>query len=245
MINEHNYYTDRSFVSNSMLNKMNQNQQLFYEWLNGNYEYPSTNALDIGTAVHLSILEPHKVDEMYFFSESNDGRTKEFKADVEDNPDKIVLKSSDKEFIDGMRDTLFRRKMLEDVISKSSVEQIATKVINGVNCKGKADMIYDSIGKRIGIDYKTTSSSIEDFLYTSSKYNYDRQAWMYMQLFDLEEFWFIVQEKYYPFRPAIVVCGNDFLQSGATKLDRDLENYKTFFVDGEYDPNHLPIITLK
>jgi exodeoxyribonuclease VIII len=245
MITEQNYYNDKSFVSNSMLNKMNENQQLFYEWINGTYEYPSTNALDIGTAIHLAILEPEKIESSFFFSQSNDGRTKEFKNDVEDNPDKIVLKASDWQMLSGMRDAFLRRKMLSDIVSKSSVEQIATKTINGVACKGKADIIYDSIGKRIGVDYKTTSSSIDDFLWTASKYNYDRQAWMYMQLFDLEEFWFIVQEKYYPFRPAVIVCGNEFLQSGSNKLDRDLDNYKKFFLDGEYDPNHLPIVTLK
>lgn len=91
--------------------------------------------------------------------------------------------------------------------------------IDGVPLKGFLDCLQDdSI-----IDSKS-SRSIDKFRYDVNSFSYDIQAYIYTKVFDIKNFYWVVQEKTYPFYPADVQCSDETLFRGEMKFHQALEN---------------------
>jgi len=80
------------------------------------------------------------------------------------------------------------------------------------------------------VDSKS-SRSISKFRYDVRGFSYDIQAYVYTKVFDIPEFWWVVQEKTYPFFPADVKCSDETLFYGEMKFHEALENIKNW-LDG-------------
>ena len=91
--------------------------------------------------------------------------------------------------------------------------------IDGIPLKGFLDCLQDdSI-----IDSKS-SRSISKFRYDVNSFSYDIQAYVYTKVFHIKDFYWVVQEKAYPFYPADVKCSEETLFKGEMKFHQALDN---------------------
>ena len=98
--------------------------------------------------------------------------------------------------------------------------------IGGVPVKGFLDCLnQDSI-----VDSKS-SRGINKFKYDVRSFSYDIQAYIYTTVFGIKDFWWVVQEKTYPYLPAKVKCSEETLFSGEMKFHQGVENIKNW-LDG-------------
>jgi len=102
--------------------------------------------------------------------------------------------------------------------------------LDGIPLKGFLDCLQD--GQFI-VDSKS-SRSIDKFRYDVRSFSYDIQAYIYTKVFGIKEFWWVVQEKAYPFYPADVKCSEETLFSGEMKFHQAVENIQSWLsMDGQ------------
>ena len=182
-----------------------------------------TAAQSFGVAVHEAILEPDKFQENYIIAPDLDKRTKAYKEWAETvDPSKGILTKWELESIGRMR-TAFEE--LDFEFSGAKVEQILQRTIDGVKCKGRADIITDD---GIVIDLKTTQdASFESFkrdaLY---KYQYNAQLACYADMADCQRQIIIAIEKEPPYGAAVFELSKDAYLAGRIVYRECLEKFK-------------------
>ena len=77
------------------------------------------------------------------------------------------------------------------------------------------------------VDSKSTRS-ISGFRYDVGKLSYDIQAYLYMQATSAKEFYWVAQEKDYPYLPAVVKCSEETLFKGEMKTRAAIARIKDF-----------------
>jgi len=105
--------------------------------------------------------------------------------------------------------------------------------LDGVPLKGFLDCLQDD---RI-IDSKS-SRAIDKFRYDVNGWSYDIQAYVYTKVFDIPNFFWVVQEKTYPYYPANVKCSEETLFKGEMKFHQALENIKNWLDGGQKSEEH-------
>ena len=218
------YYSDKEYVSNSMLNLLNKSPQTLAKFIEHGGE--ATPAMNFGKAFHMSILEPEKfITDIAIY----DGKTKRGKAWDEfssENEDKTIITAVEFECIKGMEDRITNvvPHLLEGI---KEVVNIWEEV--GIKCKGKVD-IHNPITNTI-IDIKTTSDkSLSSFKSSAYKYGYHRQAAFYLDGFQAKEFIFVVIEKKAPYDIGVYIAGDDFINHGREQYKQLLTTYNDYFL---------------
>ena len=199
-----------------------------------------SEALYFGSLYDLLLFEPEKFNDVYFVLDDsaivdaiggkfprNTKRYREWKAEqVEKNPNKELASEADvkkaKEMIQRLKDCGVYDKRFAG--GKYQVEFNVD--LDGVPLKGFLDCLQDGFI----VDSKS-SRSIDKFRYDVRSFSYDIQAYVYTKVFDIPEFWWVVQEKAYPFYPADVKCSEETLFTGEMKFHQALENIKNY-LDG-------------
>ena len=102
--------------------------------------------------------------------------------------------------------------------------------IFGNNWKGKADIINHD--ERLVIDLKTTSD-IDKFRWSASKFNYDSQAYIYRLLFDYEMLFMVIDKE--TLQIGLFDCSGDFYKSGMVKVRKDTDAYDLFYKTDDFD----------
>ena len=177
-------------------------------------------ALAAGKLAHWMILEPHKIDELYFVNASSKN-TKIYKEAKEQHGEVFLAK--EKYAAERLTDAVLRNEAALKLLTKSEFEVPAIDMIEGLPFRGKADIIQgDTI-----IDYKTTAE-LNTFKYSADKYGYDLQAWLYLKLFDKKKFTFLVIDKAST-DIGIFETTDEFLARGENKFKQAVDNYKYFF----------------
>jgi len=95
--------------------------------------------------------------------------------------------------------------------------------LDGIPLKGFLDCLQDGFI----VDSKS-ARSIDKFRYDVNSWSYDIQAYVYTKVFDIPEFYWVVQEKAYPFYPADVKCSEETLFRGEMKFHQALENIQNY-----------------
>tara|TARA_R100001440_G_scaffold75164_1_gene101735 strand:- start:1900 stop:2664 length:765 start_codon:yes stop_codon:yes gene_type:complete len=137
-------------------------------------------------------------------------RLKEFE---DMNSDKeIVLDADHKkavEMVERLKDTgLYYTRIGEgDVQVEFNID------LDGIPVKGFLDCLHPSFI----VDSKSTRS-INSFGRDVGTFSYDIQAYIYTTVFDINDFYWLVQEKSYPYYPADVKCTDKTLFSGEMKF---------------------------
>jgi hypothetical protein len=105
--------------------------------------------------------------------------------------------------------------------------QVAFDVdILGVPIKGFLDCLNaDSI-----VDSKTTKS-IKSFKYSVFDFGYDIQAYIYSSVFGIQDYYWLAQEKTFPYLPADVKCSKETLFSGEMRVDLAIRNIVKYLND--------------
>ena len=91
--------------------------------------------------------------------------------------------------------------------------------IDGIPVKGFLDCLGDGF-----ITDSKSARSVDKFRYDVNSWSYDIQAYIYTKVFDIKDYYWVVQEKAFPYYPALVKCSEETLFRGEMKFHQALEN---------------------
>ena len=175
-----------------------------------------SDALIFGTLYDMLLFETDKAHESYYVLDDadivadiggkyprNTKRYKEWKAEaaqVTENADKTLVSAEDwkkaNEMIERLDACGLRNSFLK---GKYQVE--FNEDIDGIPVKGFLDCLGDGF-----ITDSKSARSVSKFRYDVNSWSYDIQAYIYTTVFGIKNYYWVVQEKAYPFYPALVKC---------------------------------------
>lgn len=210
-----------------------------------------SDALYFGSLYDLLLFEPEKFADTYYTLDDasiiadiggkyprSTKRYKEWKAEASqaaENADKLLAPEADvkkaKEMIQRLKDC-----GLYDKRFAGGKYQVEFNVdLDGIPLKGFLDCLQED-------DYivdSKSSRSIEKFRYDVNSFSYDIQAYVYTKVFGLSDFYWVVQEKAYPFYPADVKCSEETLFRGEMKFHQALENIQNYLNGNQKTEQHF------
>ena len=218
---DEHYYGDygKQFLSNSNISTLLKNPRLLKE------DKPKTSAMLIGGYFHTTILEPDKL-EQFKIIKSTTRNTKQYK---EMSGGEICLLQHEVDKIELMREAVMDNKICRELIS-GDFEVPGYTEIFGNMWKGKADIINHD--EKLIIDLKTTSD-IDKFRWSASKFNYDSQAYIYRLLFDYEMLFMVIDKE--TLQIGLFDCSGDFYKSGMDKVRKATDAYDLFYKTDDFD----------
>ena len=211
-------YLGKNALSSSSIKTLLSSPKTYY--FTTKYGSDETQALRDGKLFHTMILEPSKLDDIIFV-EAATKASKEYKLAKESG--KEVYTKTELKAAERLADALLRNEAVKEYLIKADYEVPQIAMIDGVPVRAKADILK---GNTI-IDLKTTTG-IKDFRYSADKYSYDLQAWLYREMFGVENFVFVVIDKG-SLDIAIFECSEEFYAKGKQKFEQGVSNYKYFF----------------
>ena len=234
----------------------------FWQWMTSPSE-PSTQAMNLGTATHTLVFEPHKWDkeiivipddapkkptsaQMKAKKPSEDALAsmkwwEDFNKNAEGKciitPDQEVQAKGMASAVHGYEDII---PLLKDPTAKTEVSIVANEEVNGlhISCKMRCDLL--TMDGRVIVDLKTTEdASPEAFSKTFMSLGYWMQAAHYIKVARLagipvEKFVFVAVEKNQPYSVAIYELDDTSLEKAFSIRQRLLENLANCIATGEY-----------
>ena len=224
---DEHYYGDygKQFLSNSNISTLLKNPRLLKE------DKPKTSAMVIGGYFHTTILEPDKL-EQFKIIKSTTRNTKQYK---EMSGGEICLLQHEVDKIELMREAVMDNKICRELIS-GDFEVPGYTEIFGNNWKGKADIVNHD--EQLIIDLKTTSD-IDKFRWSASKFNYDSQAYIYRLLFDYEMLFMVIDKE--TLQIGLFDCSPAFYESGVEKVRKATDAYELFYKTEDFDSKQFLI----
>ena len=104
-----------------------------------------------------------------------------------------------------------------------------------VKVKGKADALAWNGVDNYLVDLKTTKDPMHKWK-RNAFYNYAQQAYLYKTIFDVDEFYFLVVQKEFPYEVGVYKAGDTLLNRGEYELEESINLYERLFINGEYKP---------
>ena len=218
---DHEYYGKfgRQFLSNSDIGTLLKNPL--------QYGVPREDnpVFAIGRYFHQLLLEPDKAKEVQSVDVTS-RNTKAYKEMLKESGKTLMLltkeKEHTKELVAKMKSNVdFFDGIYED---GNKFEVPAIGKINGVDFKGKADIITDNWL----IDLKTTSD-IYKFKYSAYSYNYDSQCYIYQHLFGKPLKFYVIDKN--TMLMGIFEPSDEFIDRGKEKVYNAIKVYERFFSD--------------
>ena len=176
-----------------------------------------------GRYFHQLILEPDKAKGMPSVDVST-RTTKEYKAFCETNNLPFCMLKKEQDEIEKLVSIINGNIAFYDEIYKAGneYETPAVGLIQGMNWKGKADIVTDNAV----IDLKTTSD-IHKFKYTAKQYNYDSQCYIYQELFGKPLVFYVVDKLSQQL--GIYTPTENFILGGEQKVAKAIEIHRKYF----------------
>ena len=226
---DEHYYGDygKQFLSNSDISILLKNPKLLKE------VKPKTTAMVIGGYFHTTVLEPNKL-KSFKIVESRTRNTKKYK-EISDG--EICLLQHEVDKIELMTEAMMDNKICRSLIRGSTNSGVNVEYeIPGITelfsnkWKGKADVINHE--EKLVIDLKTTSD-IDRFRWSASKFNYDSQAYIYSNLFGYEMLFIVIDKE--TLQIGLFDCSPDFYKSGEEKVRKASDAYDLFYKTEDFD----------
>ena len=224
---DEHYYGDygKQFLSNSDISILLKNPKLLRE------EKPKSTAMVIGGYFHTAILEPDKL-KSFKIVESSTRNTKKYK---EISEGEICLLQHEVDKIELMTEAVMSNKICGNLIMGANgklndFEVPSVTELFGNKWKGKADIINHD--EKLVIDLKTTSD-IDKFRWSASKFNYDSQAYIYSNLFGYEMLFMVIDKE--TLRIGLFDCSPDFYKTGEDKVRKATDAYDLFYKTEDFD----------
>ena len=235
----------KSHLSYSSLKQALGDMAQFDRYMKGELKYKS-DALDFGTLYDMLLFERDQAFEKYIVmsdsqvmarlsdkarSAKKPSMTSEYKAVVAAmktealEEGKTIVSSDDWQMANDMIDRLATCGLLDTYLA-GDYQVGFLEELNGVQVKGFLDCLGDGF-----ISDSKSARSAEKFRYAVRDFCYDIQAYIYCKVFDLKDYYWVVQEKAYPFYPADVKCSDETLFKGEMKFHEALENIKNYLDD--------------
>tara|TARA_Y100001937_G_scaffold9039_1_gene11159 strand:- start:168 stop:932 length:765 start_codon:yes stop_codon:yes gene_type:complete len=198
-----------------------------------------SEALSFGSLYDLLLFEPEKFNDHYYVLDDaaivdsiggkyprNTKRYKEWKAEAAQTAQNANKELTSEEDVKKAKEMIQRLKDcgVYDKRFAGGKYQVEFNVdLDGVPLKGFLDCLQDGFI----VDSKS-SRSIDKFRYDVNSWSYDIQAYVYTKVFDIPNFYWVVQEKAYPYYPADVKCSEETLFRGEMKFHQALENIQDY-----------------
>ena len=222
---DEHYYGDygKQFLSNSDIHILLKDPRRLRE------DKPKTSAMVIGGYFHTAILEPHKL-KSFKIIKSSTRNTKQYK---EMSEGEICLLQHEVDKIELMKEAVMDNKICRELIDGLGTVEYETPGVTeifGNKWKGKADVVNHD--ERLIIDLKTTSD-IDKFKWSASKFNYDSQAYIYSNLFGYEMLFMVIDKE--TLQIGLFDCSPDFYSSGEDKVRKATDAYELFYKTDDFD----------
>lgn len=188
----------------------------------------TTSAMIFGSYFHTAILEKDKLHKFKII-EANTRTTKAYK---ELSGGEMCMLQHEVDMADAMVDKLLDNNVFSSMINVGEVEHEVpgVKEIMGNMWKGKADIINHD--DRLIVDIKT-SSDINSFHFSASKYNYDSQAYLYREIFGYDMVFLVIDKNTH--QMGLFDCSENFYERGREKVVKATEVYDLFYKDESFD----------
>jgi len=246
--------TGKKYLSYSSVKYALQDIALFELYMQGKLRKES-EALTFGSAYDCLLFKPHKFDKLFHVMDDTEiikevgGKNprvtkayKEWKAEEKDKAkDKTVVSIEDYQQCIDMITRLDESKVLDIYLGGDYQVEFLQELEIGAEVVPFRGFL-DCLGKGFISDSKS-SRSVKGFPRDVRVFGYDIQAYLYTHAFGVRDFYWVVQEKAYPYLPAVYKASEETLDSGKRKVVRALsiikEHYEndkpstTFFLQGE------------
>lgn len=200
-----------------------------------------SQALRDGKLVHTQILEPSKYDQFHFCDTSSKNTKKWQLAKETYGVDKTYT-LKEKYMCNRISTAFLQNDACVSFLKGAQTEVPALVEIEGLAIRGKADILKE--GQYVA-DVKTTNDGLKDielkngemlnqFAFTISKYDYDLQAYLYTQLYEVPDFYWLVVDKTTT-DIGVFKASAKTLEIGRLKLEAALGLYDAFFVENLID----------
>jgi len=187
------------------------------------YGSEDSPALLTGKLLHWAVLEPDKLEAVHVV-DATTKNTKKYK-DAKLEHGEVFLRKEISE-IERLADALLRNEAVLQALSGADFEIGGCAMLEGLPFRAKADILKDNCI----IDLKSTNSDLSLFNFTSDKYGYDLQAYLYKTIFKKDDCKFIVIDKRST-DIGIFETTEEFLEKGKEKFDRAIKEYKYWFLE--------------
>lgn len=218
---DEHYYGDygKQFLSNSDISILLKNPKMLRK------PKPKTSAMVVGGYFHTAILEPDKL-KSFKIIESSTRNTKKYK---EMSDGEICLLQHEADKIQLMTEVMMDNNICRGLI-KGDFEVPSVTELFGNKWKGKADIINHE--EKLVIDLKTTSD-IDRFRWSASKFNYDSQAYIYSNLFGYEMLFIAIDKETHQI--GLFDCSPEFYKAGEDKVRKASDAYDLFYKTDDFD----------
>jgi len=226
--NDDEYYNGigKRYLSNSNISTLLKNPLALHE--------PSEPrpAFLVGGYFHTAILEPDKLKNFKVIESA----TRNNKVYKEISGGELCLLQHEVDQIQLMVDKVMANNVCKGLIKTGKVDYEIPGIaeIEGEMWKGKADIVNHD--EKLIVDLKTTSD-IEKFRFSASRYNYDSQAFIYKQLFGYDMIFIVIDKTTHQI--GLFDCSPEFYNRGAEKVKQAVDQYKLFFKSEGFDPNQF------
>ena len=197
------------------------------------YGQDETPNLRLGRLVHMALLEPDKFDDLIFVECATRSAKKYKDAVAEHGAFKVYTK---KEFNDTDRiaQALMRNSKAQSLMNGDfEIPMIGS--IQGYPFRGKADILN---GGGI-VDIKTTQD-LSTFKYSSIKYGYQIQTYIYCELFNVPfyDMKFLCVDKN-TLDIGIFDCTESFYEAGKIQVQKAIGIYEEFFKNKDWETTEI------
>ena len=224
LCNDEDYYGKfgQQYLSNSDIKTLLKNPLALHE------PSKASPAFLVGGYFHTCILEPDKLEKFKVIPSA----TRNTKVYKDMSGGELCLLQKEVDDIVFMRDKIMANDICKDLIQSSQCEYEQPGIINmfGNDWKGKADIVNHD--ERLIIDLKTTSD-IDRFKWSATKFNYDSQAYIYSRLFGYEMLFMVIDKE--TLQIGLFDCSPDFYKSGEEKVRKATDAYDLFYKTDDFD----------
>ena len=224
---------NKPHLSYSSVKNALKDMRLFDLYMSGSLQKES-DALRFGTMYDMLLFERDKAFNTYVVlnnevilercsdktksmkSPSATNEYKEAKAALVDEyaaEGKVICSPEDWQMANEMIDRLNDCKLVSEYMNGQYQVMITKEILDGVLVKG----VLDCLCKHHIVDSKSTRS-VDGFRWDVNSFGYDIQAYLYTAMTGIERFYWVAQEKTYPYLPALVECTEDTIFRGEVKF---------------------------
>ena len=220
---------NKNYISSSALKEALKDVRLFEMYMAGQLKKKS-DALMFGSLYDCLLFTPEDLDKNFFVLDADfdveicaeiggkaprmTNKYKEwYQSFLETAGEKMVVGLDDIQKAIDMIDRL-EETGLRDTFLMGEFQKEFTVFMNDWPVRGFLDVLNDNY-----ITDSKSTVSIGGFKRDIFVYNYDLQAYIYSTAFPDRPFFWVAQEKAYPYLPALVRCSEETLMSGKRKFE--------------------------
>ncbi len=210
-----------------------------------------SDALHFGTLYDMLLFEPEKAADTFYTLDDAEicaeigGRSprmtkryKEWRAEsiqAAHNADKQIVTQEDVDQANAMILRLDECGLL-DTYLKGEYQVEFNVDMDGIPLKGFLDCLGDGF-----ITDSKSCRSINKFKYDVNSWSYDIQAYIYSNVFGIQDYYWVAQEKTDPYYPALIKCTEETMLRGEMKFHEAVTNIKEWLARDQKTKSHYAV----